>query len=224
MADAPHERRRHLDERAQAARWPGPAATFPYTASGPPRVNCNRSSSALMRAFSEATRNASSSMSMASARGTPIISAASARTPDPVPTSSTASGGAMPTSSSSTSRHSAVVGCSPVPNAAASINWRAPASAAGVSRNNRQTSDANRAWAEDPHGSRVAPRGRRHGDIARADAERTRDLVCRDAVGHEGRDLAMARALGINRAELDEPIERIVGDVADVYAVRHASA
>ena len=94
----------------------------------------------------------------------------------------------------------------------------------GVSRNDRQTSDANRAWAEDPHGSGVAPRGRRHGDIARADAERTRDLLRRDAVGHEGRDLSMAPALGVNRAKLDQPIERIVGDVADVDSVGHAPA
>ena len=70
----------------------------------------------------------------------------------------------------------------------------------------------------------VAPRGRRHGDIVDADAERSRDLLCRDAVGHEGRDLAMATALGVNRAKLDEPIERIVGDVADVDAVGHAPA
>ena len=78
--------------------------------------------------------------------------------------------------------------------------------------------------AEDPDGSVVAPRGRRHGDIVDVDAECARDLFRRDAVGHQGRDPAMAQALGVNRAELDEPIERIVGDVAEVYAVRHAPA
>ena len=34
----------------------------------------------------------------------------------------------------------------------------------------------------------------------------------------------MAAALGVNRAKLDQPIERIVGDVADVDAVGHAPA
>ena len=65
-------------------------------------------------------------MSMASARGTPSVSAASASTPDPVPTSSTDRGRTISTVSSSASRHSAVVGCSPVPNDGASINLTAP--------------------------------------------------------------------------------------------------
>ena len=64
--------------------------------------------------------------------------------------------------------------------------------------------------AENPDRSSVAPRGRRDGDIADIDAERARDLFRRDAVGHQGRDPAVARLLGVNRAEFDEPIERIV--------------
>ena len=80
------------------------------------------------------------------------------------------------------------------------------------------------ARAEDPDGSGVAPCGSGDGDIADADAERGRDLFRRNAVGHQRRDRAFARALGINRAELDEPVERIVGHVGDVYAVGHAPA
>ena len=79
-------------------------------------------------------------------------------------------------------------------------------------------------WAEDPNGSRVAPRGRRDGDIVDVDAERARDLFRRDAVGHQRRDPAMVRFLGINRAEFDEPIERIVDAIAEVHTVRHAPA
>ena len=94
----------------------------------------------------------------------------------------------------------------------------------GVSRNDREASDANRAWAEDPNGSVVAPRGRGHRDIVDVNAERARDLFRSDAVGHQGRDPAPARALDINRAELDEPIERMVGDVVQVYAIRHVPA
>jgi hypothetical protein len=56
------------------------------------------------------------------------------------------------------------------------------------------------------------------------DAKRARDLPRRDAVGHEGRDFTLARALDIKRAELDESIECIVADVAEVYAVRHVSS
>ena len=72
-----------------------------------------------------------------------------------------------------------------------------------MSRNDRQTSDANRAWTEHPHGSGVAPGGRRDRDIVDVDAERARDLFRRDAVGHEGRDFSVAAALGVNCAELD---------------------
>ena len=80
MADAPHQRRRHLDSGAGST-LASTSGHLPGTASGLPRSSCNRSSSALSRAFSKETRNASSSMSMASARGTPNVSAASASTP-----------------------------------------------------------------------------------------------------------------------------------------------
>ena len=91
-----------------------------------------------------------------------------------------------------------------------------------VSRNNPNASDANRARAEDPDGSRISPDGR--GDGEPIDAQCACHVLWRDAVRHQCRDATIARAFGIDRAELDEPIERIVGGVAKVNSIRHASA
>jgi len=49
-------------------------------------------------------------------------------------------------------------------------------------------------------------------------------VLWRDAVRHQCRDAAIVRALGIDGAELDESIERVVGGVAKVNSIRHASA
>ena len=94
----------------------------------------------------------------------------------------------------------------------------------GVSRNNPETSDGNGVWGEDPNRSRVATRCRRYGDIVDVDAERARDLFRRDAVGHQRRDPAAVRFPGVNRAQFDEPVERIVDAIAEVHTVRHAPA
>jgi hypothetical protein len=80
----------------------------------------------------------------------------------------------------------------------------------------------NRAPAQHPHGSIVAADRRRDRDIG--DAERVRDLVRRDAIGHEGRDPAVLRDLGVDGAEVHEPIERIVAGMVEVYTVRHAQS
>ncbi len=50
------------------------------------------------------------------------------------------------------------------------------------------------------------------------------DAFRRDAVRHQRRDPAIVRFLGINRAEFDEPIERVVDAIAEVHTVRHAPA
>jgi hypothetical protein len=47
------------------------------------------------------------------------------------------------------------------------------------------------------------------------------DPIRCDAVGHQGRDPALARELGIQRTELDEPIEGVSGGGAEVDPVRH---
>ena len=124
-----------------------------------------------MRAFSAATRSASSSISMPSARGTPIISAPSASTPEPVPTSSTASGGGdlhgvLERFETQRGRR--------VQSGAERRGVDQSEGAGlrlGVSRNNAQAADANRARAEDPDRSGVAPDGRRDARC-RVDAER----------------------------------------------------
>ena len=92
----------------------------------------------------------------------------------------------------------------------------------GMSRNNLHPPDANRARAQNPDGSRVAPHGGRDRQIV--DTERGRDLFRCNTVGHQRRDPATGRCVGINRPQRDEPIERIVASVAEVHAVRHASA
>ena len=94
----------------------------------------------------------------------------------------------------------------------------------GVSRNDQEAADAHRPWAEDPYGASVAPGSRRDGDAVDLDAERARDLLQSDAVGHDRGDRAIARDLGVQRAELDEPIERGVAGVVQIDPVRHASA
>ena len=80
-----------------------------------PTSTVSRSSTPLRAAFSPAVRTHIGSMSTPSAAAAPSLSAAMARMPDPVPMSSTRS--PPRTRSSSTSRHSAVVSCVPVPNA-----------------------------------------------------------------------------------------------------------
>ena len=77
-------------------------------------------------------------------------------------------------------------------------------------RDNLKASDANRAQAQDPDRSSVAPRGRRDRHIVYA--ERARDPFRRDAVGHQGRHPAVVRELDVNRAEFDKPIECVVAD------------
>ena len=56
------------------------------------------------------------------------------------------------------------------------------------------------------------------------DTERLRDLVRRDIVGHQGRDPTVVRDLGVDGAEVHEPIERIVTGMAEVDTVRHAQS
>ena len=69
---------------------------------------------------------------------------------------------------------------------------------------------------EPPDGISVAPQGRRNRNSAGADAECFADLSWCDVIGHQGGDAALARELGIERAELDEPIEGITGRVAEI--------
>ena len=71
-----------------------------------------------------------------------------------------------------------------------------------VSRDNPNASDANRPRAEDPDGSRIAHGGR--GDGESIDAKCACNVLWRDAVRHQCRDATIVRALGIDRAELDE--------------------
>ena len=128
MSDAPHERRRHLDERGRqhVGQDQRPRSRHRF------RPAACQLQPLVERVDARVLRGDAQRLVVdidARARGTPIISAPSASTPDPVPTSSTASGGAICTASSSASRHSAVVGWSPVPNAAASTSLRAPGSA-----------------------------------------------------------------------------------------------
>ena len=118
-------------------------------------------------------------MSMASARGTPSVSAASASTPDPVPTSSTDRGRTISTVSSSASRHSAVVGCSPVPNDGASINLTAPGRIV-VSRDNVEATDSDLARIENP--DRIGVASNRGRDQEVVDTERARGVPGRHAV------------------------------------------
>ena len=56
------------------------------------------------------------------------------------------------------------------------------------------------------------------------DAKRACDLVGRDTIGHESRDPAILGDLGVDGAEVHEPIERIIADMAEVYTVRHAQS
>ena len=56
------------------------------------------------------------------------------------------------------------------------------------------------------------------------DTERLRDLVRRDTIGHQGSDPSVLRDLGVDGAEVHEPIERIVAGMAEVYTVRHAQS
>ena len=88
-----------------------------------------------------------------------------------------------------------------------------------VRRNNLQASDANRARAQDPHRSRIACDGR--GDRNPVDRQCGGDLLRRDAVRHQRRQPAIWRGLDVERAQLDQPIEGIVGRIAQVYAVGH---
>ena len=88
--------------------------------------------------------------------------------------------------------------------------------------NNAKTADANRPWAEYPDGIRVATHGRRDRNIAGGGAEYACDPIRCDAVGHQGGDPALARELGIQRTELDEPIKGVSGGGAQVDPVWHA--
>ena len=56
------------------------------------------------------------------------------------------------------------------------------------------------------------------------DAKRACDLVGRDTIGHQGRDPAVLRDFGVDRAEVYEPAKRIIAYVAEVDAVRHRSS
>ena len=122
-------RRFEEDEIPGAISTSGAARTLASTSghvpridSGPPRASCRRSASPLRRALLAATRSASPSRSIASARGTPSVSAAKASTPEPVHRPAPRPEERSARSPAGTSRHSAVVGCSPAPKADASIN------------------------------------------------------------------------------------------------------
>ena len=131
----------------------------PATVSGVPWISSSRSSSPLRRAFSAAMRSASPSTSTAVARGSQR-QRAERQDARPVPTSSTAAGGPWRTASSSAVRHSAVVGCRPVPNAGASIRRSAPGSAArcaGTTRSDPMRTGRGPRIDTDPG---VAPHGR----------------------------------------------------------------
>ena len=56
------------------------------------------------------------------------------------------------------------------------------------------------------------------------DAQRVRDLSCRYAIGHQSREPAVLRDLGVDGAEVHEPRERIIVGMAEVYTVRHAQS
>ena len=62
------------------------------------------------------------------------------------------------------------------------------------------------------------------GDGESIDAQCACNVLRRDAVRHQCRDAAIVHALGVDGAELDESIERIVAGVAKVNSIRHASA
>jgi hypothetical protein len=53
------------------------------------------------------------------------------------------------------------------------------------------------------------------------DAKCVRDLVGRDTIGHESRDPAILRDLGVDGAEVHEPGKRIIAGMAEIDAVRH---
>jgi hypothetical protein len=56
------------------------------------------------------------------------------------------------------------------------------------------------------------------------DAKCIRYLVRRHAIGHQRRDSAILRDLGVDGAQINEPTERIIGGMVEVYAVRHGSS
>ena len=91
-----------------------------------------------------------------------------------------------------------------------------------VGRHNANAPDMNRAPAQDPHRFIVAADRRRDRDIG--DAERMRDLVRRDAIGHQGRDPAVLRDLGVDGAKVHESKERIIAGMVEVDTVRHAQS
>jgi hypothetical protein len=88
-----------------------------------------------------------------------------------------------------------------------------------VRRQDAKRPDADLARAQHPHRSRVASDGRRHGEVV--DAEHARDLVRRDAVGHQRGQPAAVHALDVERAELDEAVEGLVPRVGEVDSIRH---
>jgi hypothetical protein len=91
-----------------------------------------------------------------------------------------------------------------------------------VRRNDAKPSDVNRATAQHPHGFLVSAYRWRHRDMG--DAKCVCDLVGRDTIRHEGRDPAVLRDFGVDRAEVYEPAKRIIAYVAEVDAVRHRSS
>ena len=170
------------------------------------------------RIFRGDAQRASSSISMPRARDTPFISAASASTPDPVPTSRTAAGGSICIASSSASRHSVVVGCSPVPNAAEStrLDLVQPRCAPELSEGFSRTRDLG--------SGRVG--------VSRPVAEEIETLstpraltICSGAT-LSGIRAAMPpsnEASSIEAPSSTRPIERLVADVAKVLGTARSS-
>jgi uncharacterized membrane protein len=88
-----------------------------------------------------------------------------------------------------------------------------------VSRNNLEPADANRAWAQYPDRVRIASHRRRDTDVV--DAKRASGVLRGDVVGQQRRHPAVGRGLDVERAELDESIERAGACVVKIYSVRH---
>src|SRR5579871_3146478 len=83
-----------------------------------------------------------------------------------------------------------------------------------------EIADPDRTWLEDPDGARIASNRRRHVEVV--DAKRAGDLTRVHAVGHERREGAVD-VVHVERAEVDETTEHIVGWCAKHNSIGHDS-